>query len=103
MKLDNLFKLVKDWGRKKNINNYLMQYAKINEEVGELGKEITRGHCLPFEPPSQETVDAIGDILVTVIIFADIVGIDPAEALQMAYNEIKGRKGKSIDGSFVKE
>lgn len=98
-----LFEEVAAWGREKNINDEVMQYAKINEEVGELAHEITRGNCTKDNPPSQEAVDAIGDILVTVIIFANIVGIDPRDALEEAYNTIKDRKGHTEHGSFIKD
>ena len=72
-----LFEEVAAWGREKNINDEVMQYAKIN--------------------------DAIGDILVTVIIFADIIGVDPRGALEEAYNTIKDRKGHTEHGSFIKD
>lgn len=103
--LDELFELVKVWGQEKNINDEVMQYAKINEEVGELAHELTRGRCGDGKEtvPSEETIDAIGDILVTVIIFADIVGVDPRGALEEAYNTIKDRKGHTEHGSFIKD
>lgn len=103
--LDELFQLVKVWGQEKNINDEVMQYAKINEEVGELAHELTRGRCGNGETvvPSEETTDAIGDILVTVIIFANIVGVDPRGALEIAYNTIKDRKGHTENGSFIKD
>lgn len=101
--LEQLFDLVGMWGEEKNINDEVMQYAKINEEVGELAHEITRGNCSKNSIPSEDAVDAIGDILVTIIIFAQIVGIDPHGALEEAYETIKGRKGHTENGSFIKE
>ena len=101
--LPELVELVQKWGREKKINNPVMQYAKINEEVGELAHEVTRGHCGTEIVPSEETIDAIGDILVTVIIFADIVGVDVTGALGLAYDTISKREGKTIDGSFIKD
>ena len=105
MTTEELFDAVKKWGRDKGINNATLQFAKINEEVGELAHELVRGYCGEYggTVPSQETVDAIGDILVTVIIFADIIGVEPLEALQLSYDTIKGRKGVTKDGSFIKE
>lgn len=105
MTTEELFDAVKKWGRDKGINNPTVQFAKINEEVGELAHELVRGYCGGYggTVPSQETVDAIGDILVTVIIFADIIGVEPLEALQLSYDTIKGRKGVTKDGSFIKE
>lgn len=35
--------------------------------------------------------------------FCDYVGINTFESLQVAYNEIKDRKGQMIDGAYVKE
>ena len=104
MTLEELLKAVGDWGEAKGIDNPVMQFAKINEEVGELAHELTRGNCGSENTlPSAETIDAIGDILVTVIIFAKIIGIDPAYALAEAYDTISGRTGKTINGSFVKD
>ena len=105
MTTEELFDAVKKWGRDKGINNPTVQFAKINEEVGELAHELVRGYCGGYggTVPSQETVDAIGDIIITVIIFADIVGVEPLEALQLSYDTIKGRKGVTKDGSFIKE
>lgn len=103
MKPDILFNAVRQWGRDKGIDNPTLQFAKINEEVGELAHELVRGYCGGQDSvPSQETVDAIGDILVTVIIFADIIGVDPLGALQLSYDTIKGRTGHTENGSFIK-
>ena len=103
MTTEELFDAVKKWGRDKGIDNAALQFAKINEEVGELAHELVRGYCGGEDSvPSQETVDAIGDILVTVIIFADIIGVDPLGALQLSYDTIKGRVGTTKNGSFIK-
>ena len=98
---NNLIDGVIQWGRAKGIDNAPMQFAKINEEIGELAHELVRGNTAPI--PSADTVDAIGDILVTVIIFADIIGVDPISALQMSYDTIKERKGETKNGQFIKE
>lgn len=47
--------------------------------------------------------DGIGDILVTVIIQCEMQGIDPIDALMDAYEVISKRKGKMINGQFVKD
>ena len=86
------------WGREKGLNDPKAQLNKVIEEVGEIAHEITRNN---YE--SEELVDAIGDTLVTVIILADILNIDPIGALQDAYQVIKDRKGKTSNGTFVRE
>lgn len=80
-----------------------MQLAKVVEEVGELCHELTRHHCGTDVPPSNEAIDAIGDIQVTLIILANILGIDYDEALSLAWDTIKNRKGKTVNGSFIKQ
>ena len=98
---NNLIDGVIQWGREKEIDNAPMQFAKINEEIGELAHELVRGNTAPI--PTEATVDAIGDILVTVIIFADIIGVDPITALKLSYDTIKNRKGETKNGQFIKE
>lgn len=92
------------WGREKGLNDPKAQLNKVMEEVGEIAHEITRNHydLDAFEQPV-ELEDAIGDTLVTVIILADILGIDPIGALEEAYNVIKTRRGATENGTFVKE
>lgn len=45
----------------------------------------------------------MGDIFVTLIILCEQIGIDPVECLEMAYEKISKRKGKTINGCFIKE
>lgn len=45
----------------------------------------------------------MGDIFVTLIILCKQLCIDCVECLQMAYDKISKRKGKTINGTFVKE
>ena len=42
-------------------------------------------------------------MLVTIILLAKTVGLDSVDCLADAYDEIKERKGKMVDGLFVKE
>lgn len=98
MTTDELIDAVAEWGQSHKINNPIMQYAKVTEEVGEIAHELTRGH---YDTP--ELIDALGDSTVTLIILADILGYDLRACLREAYEEIKNRHGKTVDGSFVKE
>lgn len=86
------------WFEDKGLNDPVMQMVKVQEEVGELAHEIARNH---YDTP--EVVDAIGDTLVTIIGVCHHLNIEPAYALACAYSEIANRKGKVINGSFVKE
>lgn len=86
------------WFEKKGLNDPIMQYAKVNEEIGEIGHELTRGNLR-----SKEMRDALGDSMVTLIGMCHHLDIDPYGCLESAYNEIKDRKGKVENGSFIKE
>lgn len=94
---DSLFTKVREWGREKNINDARSQFARMVEEVGEIATELNRNR---FDSLAME--DSLGDALVTLIIFADIAGYNLEDCLELAYNEIKDRKGKTVNGSFIK-
>lgn len=98
MTLNDTVLKVWQWFDKHNLHDPVMQMVKVQEEVGELAHEISRAH---YDTP--EVVDALGDTLVTIIGMCHHLNIEPGYALFTAYNEIKDRKGKVIDGSFVKE
>lgn len=51
----------------------------------------------------EEEIDAVGDITVVLIVYCMQRGLDIQECLEAAYEEIKDRKGKIVDGVFVKE
>lgn len=70
------------------------QYMKLIQEAGELSDNICKGKDLK---------DDIGDMLVVLINIAERNQHTIEECLEVAYNDIKDRKGKMIDGVFVKE
>lgn len=75
----------------------MAQAIKTHEELGELLSALHRGN-------KAEIVDAYGDILVTLIIGADLAGVDLVETLNHAYAQIKDRRGTlRDDGVFVKK
>lgn len=95
--MDELIRLVEEWSQNKGLDKTesSKQFLKVTEEVGEVASALARGdeHMLR---------DGIGDVVVTLIILAQQNDMDLYECLQAAYDEIKGRKGKMIDGVFVK-
>lgn len=111
--------LVVKWASDRQIvqnSNVLAQAKKSLEEVGELveaaaGLVLLRrlipgqtGASLAWLKVSDEYKDAIGDVLVTLLVGCATAGIDPLDCLQLAYDEIKDRKGTlRADGVFVKE
>lgn len=98
-KYEKLISDVVDWADDKGLvkeENSDKQLIKIIEEVGELASAI-------LKKKRKEEIDAVGDIMVTLIIFAEIRGYDVMSALGYAYQEIKDRTGKMVDGSFIKD
>ena len=70
------------------------QFAKLIQECGELSDNICKG---------KDVRDDIGDIIVVLINIAERNGLSLTECLQVAYNDIKDRKGRMVNGTFVKE
>ena len=62
---------------------------------------------IAFDPKiknnTENQKDAIGDIYVVLTILANQLGLDIDECIDSAYNEIKDRTGKNINGSFIKD
>lgn len=87
-----------DWARQRELlspENAKSQYLKFIEESGELARGILKSDAT-------ETEDAFGDVLVTLIILSEQLGYNLERCLQAAYNEIKSREGKTINGTFIK-
>ena len=93
-----LTELVREWRREKGIDNPKTQMLKCCEEINEVVREVVRER---YDTP--EIKDGIGDTLVTIIVLADILNLDLDECLQMAYDTISKRKGKIVDGNFIKQ
>ena len=75
----------------------MSQAIKTLEETTELIDAINTNNLL-------EIVDAVGDIYVTLRGVCIVEGIDLTHCAELAYNEIKDRKGHlRADGTFVKE
>ena len=91
---------VVQWGEARGIvqnSKPMAQAIKTLEETTELLDAINK-RSLP------EAKDAIGDIVVTLIMVCAVLDVDLVDCLHGAYNEIKDRKGYlRPDGVFVKE
>ena len=116
MNYQELEKLVIDWAGDKGILEKatpLAQAGKTLEEVNELLFAITMIDKLNINSitnesgvvfnSKEEIKDALGDILVTIIIGAELQGLKLEDCLESAYNVIKNRTGKMINGQFVKD
>ena len=75
----------------------LAQAKKTQEELDELVDALTKGD-------REATIDAYGDILVTLIVGCACEDLDLVTCLEAAYKEIKDRSGTmGADGIFYKD
>ena len=51
----------------------------------------------------EKQMDGVGDTVVSLICISEQLGLKFNDCLDYAYNEIKDRKGKLINGTFVRE
>ena len=86
-----------NWADDRNLidgSDVKSQTLKLIQEVGELSDSVCKG---------KSPIDDIGDCMVVLTIIAEQSGLSISQCLEHAYNDIKDRKGKMIDGVFVKK
>lgn len=89
---------IQQWAVARNLHDAdpHKQILKLGEEFGEL--------CQGMAKNKPELIkDAIGDMYVVLTILALQLDLDIEDCVAAAYDEIKDRKGKMINGVFVKE
>ena len=92
------FQKIRDWADERGLydkGDTKTQFCKLMEEAGELGRAILKDNQVEF-------VDAIGDMVVVLTNMAMLGGTSIETCIDAAYNEIKNRKGKMLNGTFVK-
>lgn len=97
-KMEQLTSLLCRWAEDRNITaeggaTSYTQISKLIEEVYEFRDATTE----------EEAKLEFGDILVVCVQVARLRGLDMVECLELAYNKIKHRKGRMVEGRFVKE
>lgn len=106
-----LKELVLEWAEDKDLlhsENADKQFMKFIEEVFEFKREIDISNLRRFLGDHKDSIFRdikleMGDIFVTLIVLCKQLGIDCVECLDMAYDKISKRKGKTVNGLFVKE
>lgn len=86
------------WAQERGLvteENAKTQLLKSFEEMGEVARAVLKNQ-------QDELIDGLGDVLVTLIILAEIKGVKLEECLESAYNVIKHRTGKTVNGTFIK-
>lgn len=98
--INDLIEKVEQWGRDRCIipnSTPQAQLLKSLSEMGELADATLKSDV-------RDIIDGIGDVLVTLILYAALQKLDIEACLASAYDEIKDRKGTlTPEGVFVKE
>ena len=93
------FDLIREWADERGLyenGDAKTQALKLVEEVGETCRAI-------LKEDHDEVVDGIGDCVVVLTNLAELVGVPIEECIEAAYDEIKNRKGKMANGTYVKD
>ena len=93
------FDLIREWASKRGLytkGDPKTQALKLVEEVGETCKAILKNDYAEIE-------DGIGDCVVVLTNLAHLCNTDIEHCIELAYNEIKDRKGKMSNGTFKKD
>lgn len=97
MTLEELESCIVEWHHDRNLidgSTDKDQLAKLIQEMGELSDNICKGN---------DVSDDIGDMIVVLINIAERNGLSMAECMAQAWDDIKDRRGKMVDGIFIKE
>ena len=92
-----LVKLIEQWHEDRNLidgSTDKDQVLKLAQELGELSDSVCK---------EKDMRDDLGDMLVVMINIMKRNNISIEECLQKAYDDIKDRKGKMVDGIFIKD
>ena len=93
------FDLIRKWASNRGLykgGDPKTQALKLVEEVGETCKAILKNDQAEIE-------DGIGDCVVVLTNLAHLCNTDIEHCIELAYNEIKDRKGKMDNGTFKKD
>jgi len=91
--------LIRQWAKDRNLiegSDIKSQFVKLIEEAGELANAIAKRNDIEF-------ADAIGDMVVVLTIMAAQNGMMIEDCIDAAWQQIRDRKGKMVDGIFIKE
>ena len=99
IEIASIFDKIRAWAKVRGLydkGNTYVQYVKLQEEAGELAKAL-------LQNDHDEINDAIGDMVVVLTNLAHLHGTEIEYCIEDAYNVISKRKGKMINGTFVKD
>lgn len=90
---------IRMWAYARNLVNgstAQAQTVKLMEEMGELASGVAKNR-------PEVIADSIGDCIVVLTIIAEQMGFALEACIEDAWEQIKDRKGKMVNGIFIKE
>lgn len=94
--MKTLHEKVIQWAFDRGLNDPVKQTLKTLSEAGELADAVCK--------EDEELIkDAIGDIEVCLTILKSQLGYQKDECLQLAYDVISKRTGRTENGTFIKD
>jgi len=93
------FDLIREWADERGLyenGDTKTQALKLVEEVGETCRAI-------LKEDNDEIIDGIGDCVVVLVNLAELHGVMIEYCIDAAYQEIKNRKGKMVNGTYKKD
>lgn len=110
MSINEILPLIRSWAVDRNLipGDPAAQSLKLVEELGETLGAVARlpsarGDEQKEAVLRQKIADGFGDTVVVLTIMAAQLGLSLEDCVAQAYDEIKDRKGKMVNGVFVKE
>ena len=88
-----------EWARDKGIfdkSDAIRQFEKLLEEIEELYSEL-------IDEDTEKAKMELGDVLVVSTLLACFLGSSMEDCMELALNKITKRKGKMVNGLFVKD
>jgi NTP pyrophosphatase (non-canonical NTP hydrolase) len=98
MNIQKTTELITQWAGARDLlaADPFKQTLKLGEEFGELCQGLAKGN-------RDLVIDSIGDMFVVLTILSEQLGVTIEYCAAAAYDEIKDRRGKMVNGVFVKE
>ena len=93
------FDLIRTWAEERGLyekGDPKTQSLKLVEEVGEICRAT-------LKEDHDEVIDGIGDCVVVLTNLAELQGVSIEACIDAAYQEIKNRKGKMVNGTYKKD
>ena len=94
-----MFDLIREWADERGLydkGDSKTQALKLVEEMGEICRAI-------LKDDKPEIIDGIGDCVVVLTNLAELINTPIEDCIATAYEEIRNRKGKMVNGTFKKD